>query len=91
MSATTRKPADLSRGAAFAKLITDARRGQRLSQDALAREAGVNRSTILRWESGDANRPDANALKDVCRVLQISPTAALHALGYLDAPTLAAA
>lgn len=84
MSPTKRRPEDVLRGAAFARLIVRARQEHGMSQDALAREAGINRSTILRWESGDATRPEPNALKDVCRVLGISQPAALHALGYLD-------
>jgi transcriptional regulator with XRE-family HTH domain len=91
MPATKRRPASIGPGAAFAKLISDARRDRGWSQDALAGLAGVNRSTVLRWEAGDASRPDPVALTSVCHTLEVSQMRALHALGYLDAESFQSA
>jgi transcriptional regulator with XRE-family HTH domain len=85
MPATKKPPRQIAPGAAFAKLIVDARHAHGWSQDVLATRAGLNRTTILRWEAGVAARPDPYALNAACRILGISPLDALHALGYLDA------
>lgn len=85
MPATKRPPVEVTPGAAFAKLISEARRERGWSQDTLATRAGVNRSTVLRWEAGDAARPAPEALKAVCQSLGVGQLHALHALGYLDA------
>lgn len=71
------------RGEQFAALIREARSTAGISQDALADRAGVNRSTVIRWEGGDASRPDPDQVRRVCRVLGIDPRRAAVALGYL--------
>lgn len=71
-----------SRGsAAFADLITTHRTRHGLSQRDLAEKAGVDRGTVIRWESGDATTPDADSLRAVCRTLGITYLSALIALG----------
>lgn len=71
------------RGEQFARLIRDARKQAGMSQDDLAEQAGVNRSTVIRWESGDASRPDPDQVRAVCIILGIDPQQAAIALGYL--------
>jgi transcriptional regulator with XRE-family HTH domain len=73
-----------SRGEQFAALIRDARTVAGITQDALADQAGVNRSTIIRWEGGDASRPDPDQVRRVCRALGVDPRRAAVALGYLS-------
>jgi transcriptional regulator with XRE-family HTH domain len=72
-----------TRGEQFARLIRDGRARTGLSQDLLADQAGLNRSTIIRWESGDASRPDPDQVRSVCKILGIDPQQAAMALGYL--------
>lgn len=77
-------PSDTTqRGEQFAALIRQARADAGLSQDALADRASINRSTVIRWESGDASRPDPDQVRRVCLVLGIDPRRAAVALGYL--------
>jgi transcriptional regulator with XRE-family HTH domain len=54
-----------------------------MSQDALAEQSGLNRSTVIRWESGDASRPEPDQVRAVCKILGIDPRQAAVALGYL--------
>lgn len=86
MTATTRR-LPRQRGAAFADLITQARRTRGWSQDALADIAGVSRSTIIRWEAGDASRPDPIPFADVCYALGIDQERALRSLGFYGEPS----
>lgn len=71
------------RGAAFAALLREARRERGWTQDTLVEASGVSRSTILRWEGGDASRPDPDQVRAVCLALGIDPLRAAVALGYL--------
>lgn len=73
------------RGQQFGRLIREARLNGGLTQDALVAESGVSRSTILRWERGEAERPDPEQVRAVCRVLRIDPVKAAVALGYITA------
>lgn len=42
------------------------------SQKELAQKLGVSNSRISNWEQG-INRPDADILADLCRILNVSP------------------
>ncbi len=44
-----------------------------LSQKRLAELIGVSNSRVSNWEMG-LNRPDADILADICRVLRVSPS-----------------
>lgn len=44
-----------------------------LSQKQLAELIGVKNNRVSNWEQG-LNRPDADILADICRVLQVSPS-----------------
>lgn len=77
-------PPTNNRGEVFAALIREGRRRLGLTQDALVERSGVSRSTILRWESGDASRPDSEQVRAVCQALGIDPRRAAVALGYLE-------
>lgn len=72
-------------GDAYAHLMRDARIRKNLTQDELADLAGLNRSTVIRWESGRASRPDPQQVRAACRVLGVDPLRAAVALGYLAA------
>lgn len=80
---------DNPRGEAFANLIRDGRRAKGWTQDRLVEESGVSRSTVLRWEGGDASRPDPDQVRAVCIVLGIDPRRAAVALGYLTPEEIA--
>lgn len=71
------------RGRAFADLIRNARKAHGWTQDTLIEESGVTKSTLVRWESGRAERPDPDAVRALCRALDIDPLQAAVALGYL--------
>lgn len=81
---------DNPRGEAFANLIRKGRRAKGWTQDRLVEESGVSRSTVLRWEGGDASRPDPDQVRAVCLALGIDPRRAAVALGYLTADEVAA-
>lgn len=49
------------------------REKRKLSQKELAQLIGVSNSRISNWEQG-LNRPDADILADLCRVLNVSPS-----------------
>lgn len=55
------------------KRIRKYREDRKLSQKDLADMIGVSNSRISNWEKG-INRPDADIIADLCRVLQISPS-----------------
>ncbi|NIL65014.1 helix-turn-helix domain-containing protein, partial [Salinispora arenicola] len=57
--------------------------GERLDAGGVIEEAGLSRSTYLRWEAGRVERPDPEQVRAVCRVLTIDPREAAVALGYL--------
>lgn len=44
-----------------------------LSQIQLAEKLGIRNNRVSNWEQG-INRPDADILADICRVLEISPS-----------------
>ena len=44
-----------------------------LSQKEFARLIGVSNSRVSNWEQG-INRPDADLVADICRVLDVSPS-----------------
>lgn len=44
-----------------------------LSQKEFAKLIGVSNSRVSNWEQG-INRPDADLLADICRVLNVSPS-----------------
>lgn len=81
---------DNPRGEAFANLIREGRRAKGWTQDRLVDESGVSRSTVLRWEAGDASRPDPDQVRAVCLALGIDPRRAAVALGYLTSDEVAA-
>lgn len=79
------QPAEPSGSVAeFAALVTGARKGRRLSQEALEELTGVSRSTLSRWERGLADRPTPKNVRALCAVLDIPVPIALVALGYLS-------
>lgn len=43
----------------------------------LAQKLGVSNSRVSNWEQG-VNRPDADILADICRVLNVSPSELLN-------------
>ncbi len=88
---SSRPRRDKTRGAAFADLIHDARKRRGWSHDKLAEESGVGRTTIFRWEGGDAQNPTPDQIRAVCAALGIDPKQALLALGYLTDADLAPA
>ncbi len=72
------------RGEAFGALVREARREAGMTQEELVDRSGVSRSTILRWESGDASRPDPDQVRALCLALGVDPRRAAVALGYLS-------
>lgn len=77
-------PHDASeRGAAFAKLIRDARRRAGLTQREVIEGSGISKTTYIRWEGGYAERPDPDQVRQMCQFLRIDPRQAAVALGYL--------
>lgn len=44
-----------------------------LNQKEFAQQIGVSNSRVSNWEQG-INRPDADILADICRVLEVSPS-----------------
>lgn len=72
------------RGQQFAALIRDARTDAKLTQAELAAQAGIDRTTIVKWESGNTTRPEPDQVRAVCKILGIRPELAAAALGFLD-------
>lgn len=79
----TRRVRSRNRSVAFSQLITDRRRQAGLTQAGLAASAGIDRTTIVKWETSNTVTPDPDSLRAVCRVLGIRYTGALIALGQL--------
>lgn len=52
------------------------REERKLSQKQFAELMGISNSRVSNWEQG-INRPDADILADICRVLDVSPSALL--------------
>lgn len=71
------------RGAVFAKLITDARRAAGLTQEATIARCGVAKTTLIRWETGKAERPNPDQVRTLCLALNVPPLAAAIALGFV--------
>ncbi|GAB4460937.1 MAG: hypothetical protein OHK0029_25600 [Armatimonadaceae bacterium] len=69
----------------FASLLRAWRREKRLSQDQLAIRAGINRSTLSRWERGK-HFPSNTELAAVLAALQATPEQAQQAFGSLPVP-----
>jgi transcriptional regulator with XRE-family HTH domain len=80
-----------ARGHAFGALIRSARARADVTQDDVARRAGVSRDALSRWERGNAQIPHPRHVRSVCAVLDIDPVAALIALGYLEESDVPAA
>ena len=57
----------------FGEKLQKLRQKTGMSQDALADKLGVSNSRVSNWEQG-INRPDADKLADICRVLAVSPS-----------------
>ena len=55
-----------------------------MTQEELVERTGVSRSTVNRWERGDAERPDPDQVRVVCKALKVDPVEATIALGYLS-------
>lgn len=49
------------------------REQRELNQKEFAQQIGVSNSRVSNWEQG-INRPDADILADICRVLEVSPS-----------------
>lgn len=56
----------------LAKKIKELRKKKRLSQDRLARLAGVSYNTIVKIESGESTHPTIQTAKGISRALNIS-------------------
>lgn len=53
-------------------------------QEAIARQLGVSRSTVSRWQK----RPDANAVVAIATAYRADPIAGLMVAGIVQPPTL---
>jgi transcriptional regulator with XRE-family HTH domain len=77
--------ADISIEARFyaelGRKLEQKRKQRRLSREDLARESGIHRNTILRWESGDSAVPIWNLLR-VCDILSCQHLLLLPAREY---------
>lgn len=69
----------------FGELIADGRRRKGLTQEDLERITGISRSTLSRWERGQADRPEPEHVRAAAAALDIDPRRAAVALGYLSA------
>lgn len=78
-------------GEVFAATLRGARLRANLTQGQAAERCGVTRTTIVRWESGRAERPDPDALRALCAALDLDLARAVIALGYLTADDLVCA
>ena len=73
-----------SPSAALATLLSTARHQAGLSQQQLADRAGVERTTVIRFESGTAARPEGATLRLLCTALDIRYLDALVALSAVS-------
>lgn len=80
---TQGRDVDDTLGRRIATLIRTARHRLQWSQEKLAEEAGVDRQTIIRYESGRSRAPDPIQFRRVCHALGITPLDAAIALGYV--------
>lgn len=80
-------PSDLSRLGSF---IAQQRTKLDMSQNALAIEVGVTRSTILRMERGDFGRPDPEKLQRIARALDLDAEDFFELAGYAPDESLPA-
>lgn len=65
----------------FIKVMVNARKNMRISQERLADEIGVSPQTIVNWENASVKTlPGIDKLAEISRVLNISPNALV--LGY---------
>ena len=55
------------------KRIRKYREARGISQIQLAEKLGIGNSRVSNWEQG-INRPDADILAEMCRVLEVSPS-----------------
>lgn len=53
------------------------RKDRGLTQEQLADKINVSKGRVSNWEQG-INRPDADVLADICRVLNVSPSDLLN-------------
>ncbi|MFF0821163.1 helix-turn-helix transcriptional regulator [Micromonospora haikouensis] len=59
--------------ARLARLIRDARKALDWTQDDLAREAGVSRPTVQRYENGKSRYPGSDELRSIFLALRLDP------------------
>ena len=59
------------------ELMRNQRKMLKLNQSEVAREIGVDRATVNRWENGAINI-DRKRIEDICRVLHIDPVIFCH-------------
>lgn len=74
---------DVQPAPTFADLIISSRKRRNWKQEDLAAASGVSISSISRWERGLSDRPDAAAVRAVCRALGVDPRLAAISLGFL--------
>ncbi|AEV86669.1 Putative HTH-type transcriptional regulatory protein [Actinoplanes sp. SE50] len=72
-------------GPTFGKLLTQGRTAKTWSQDRLAAETGISRTTISRYEREITSTPEAEHVRALCAALDIDPRRAAVSLGYLTA------
>lgn len=78
-----------SRGERFGHAIRAAREAKGWTQDDLVERSGISRATLLRWESGNAQNPDAENVRRVFIALGINPREAAVLLGYVTREEIA--
>ncbi|WP_435769660.1 helix-turn-helix domain-containing protein [Nocardioides sp. SYSU DS0651] len=59
-------------GRALGRLVADARRQRRLSQEAVARSAGISIETLRKLEQGKRTGPDLFTVAGIARSLDLS-------------------
>lgn len=74
---------NLDRLGPFAVLIRRARTERGLTQEQLADQSGVGRSTIIRWENGQITEPEPAQVRAAAEVLGIQLETAYRAIGWL--------
>lgn len=66
----------------WARFLAAARTAAGLSKAELAREAGVGRATVFRWEGGESRPEQVEIVVRVARVLRVDLDEALAAAGF---------